>query len=274
MKAKLIFVILFVVIFLINAQKSDDYFVLVEGGTFKMGNENGAADEKPVREVTVNSFWIGKYEVTQKEFKEVMGYNNSKFQGDDRPVENVSWYEAIEFCNKKSERDKLKPVYKIDKTQKDPNNLNSGDIQKWVVTIDKTANGYRLPTEAEWEFAARGGLKSKGYIYSGANEVEKVAWCGKTPKEGTNKVGQLQPNELGIYDMNGNVFEWCWDWYDAKYYSYGEKDNPMGPEKGENKVFRGGSWDRAPNFISVSTRNSINLWFSSRIQGLRICKNK
>ncbi|HOJ63341.1 MAG TPA: SUMF1/EgtB/PvdO family nonheme iron enzyme [Spirochaetota bacterium] len=263
------------ILFFINAQESKDgYFVFVQGGTFKMGDDNGANDEKPAHEVTLNSFWIGKYEVTQKEFFEVMGYNNSKFKGDDRPMENVSWYEAIEFCNKKSQKDGLKPVYKIDKTQKDPNNLNSGDTQKWIITIDKTANGYRLPTEAEWEFAARGGLKSKGYKYSGANEIEKVAWFGKTPKEGTNPVGKLQPNELGIYDMNGNIFEWCWDWYDVTYYSKSPKENPTGPEKGEAKVMRGGSWDRAANFMSVSTRNSINLWFSSRINGFRICKNE
>lgn len=275
MKKKLVIFILFFIVLLISAQENkDDYFIYVEGGTFMMGNNDGAPDEKPAHEVTLNSFWIGKYEVTQKEFKEIMGYNNSKFQGEDRPVDNVSWYEAIEFCNKKSEKDKLKAVYKIDKTQKDPNNLNTGDIQKWLITIDKTANGYRLPTEAEWEFAVRGGLKSKGYIYSGANEAEKVAWCGKSAKEGTNQVGKLQPNELGIYDMNGNVFEWCWDWYDPNYYSLKVKENPMGPDKGENKVMRGGAWDRSPKFISVSIRNSINLWFSSRINGFRICKNK
>jgi len=188
--------------------------IFVEGGAFIMGctQEQGRdceSDEKPAHQVTVGDFYIGKYQVTQAQWKIVMGGNPSKFRGDNLPVVNVSWNDVQEFIRK----------------------LNT-----------QTGKQYRLPTEAEWEFAARGGDKSKGYKYSGGNTVDKVAWYNGNCEQ-PNAVGAKSPNELGIYDMNGNVWEWCQDWYSENYYKSSPSTNPKGPESGENYVLRGGSWD-------------------------------
>ncbi len=212
--------------------------VFVKGGSFKMGRNN-MSYRKPVHRVSLDNFYIGRYQVTQKEWKEVMGNNPSKFKGDNLPVENVSWYDAIEFCNKLSKRDGLTTYYNIDKTRKDPNNKNSYDNKKWIITLDRGSNGYRLPTEAEWEYAARGGNLSKGYEYSGSNNIYDIAWCYSNT-HGTNPIGKKQPNELGIYDMSGNVWEWCFDWYGN--YSNSPSENPIGPNSGSDRVNRGGSW--------------------------------
>ncbi|MBP7564356.1 MAG: formylglycine-generating enzyme family protein, partial [Candidatus Cloacimonetes bacterium] len=148
--------------------------VLVKGGTFKMGSTNGDSDEKPVHSVTVSSFYIGKYEVTQAEWEAVMGYNPSSFKGDNRPVEQITWYQTIEFCNKLSQKEGLTPAYTINGTS---------------VSCNWQANGYRLPTEAEWEFAARGGNLSKGYTYSASNNLDAVGWYDSNSGNETHDVG-------------------------------------------------------------------------------------
>ncbi len=161
--------------------------VYVEGSSFTMGDTagGGSSDEKPTHQVTLSSFYIGKYEVTQKQWQEVMGNNPSYFKGDDLPVEQVSWYDCVDFCNKLSQKEDLTPCY-------------SGSGAK--ITCNWNANGYRLPTEAEWEYAAKGGNKSKGLRFSGSKKLRSVAWYyGNSSK--TNQVGQKQANELGIYDM-------------------------------------------------------------------------
>jgi len=212
--------------------------VKVTGGTFQMGsNVNG--DEKPVHRVTVDSFWIGKYEVTQKEWQSVMGTNPSRFKGENNPVEKVSWHDAVRFCNRLSERDGFDPVYSINGTD---------------VTCDFTKNGYRLPTEAEWEYAARGGSQSLGYKYAGSNIPESVAWYTSNSGNKTHPVGTKQPNELGLYDMSGNVWEWCWDWYDGKYYAQSPSKNPRGPSSGTFRVARGGSWYRGAGYVRSADR--------------------
>lgn len=186
--------------------------VFVEGGTFKMGatSEQGSdadSDEKPVHSVTVSNFYIGKYEVTQAQWKAVMGDNPSSFQGDNLPVENVSW----------------------------------DDIQEFIKKLNQlTGKTYRLPTEAEWEYAARGGKMSKGYKYAGSNNISDVAWYTNNSSSHTHPVGQKQPNELGLYDMSGNVWEWCQDWYGN--YNSSSQTNPTGPASGSYRVLRGGSW--------------------------------
>jgi formylglycine-generating enzyme required for sulfatase activity len=216
---------------LIAARTLEKYhpeLIRVEGGTFRMGSNNGDNDERPVHSVTVSSFYIGKYEVTQKEYEAIMGSNPSdtyKGIGDNYPVNEVSWYDAVAYCNALSRKEGLTPCYN-----------GSGDS----IRCNFSANGYRLPTEAEWEFAARGGNSSRGYTYSGSNNVGSVAWYDSNSGNKTHPVGQKQANELGLYDMSGNVYEWCWDWCGG--YSSGSQTDPTGPSSGSYRINRGGSW--------------------------------
>jgi formylglycine-generating enzyme required for sulfatase activity len=176
--------------------------------------------EKPDHKVTVSSFKMGKYEVTQAQWRVVMGNNPSKFSGcDNCPVENVSWNDIQEFIRK----------------------LN------W-----QTGKNYRLPTEAEWEFTARGGNKNKGYKYASGNDIGTVAWYTSNSGSKTHVVGQKQANELGIYDMSGNVWEWCEDWYGD--YSSSAQIKPKGPQNGSYRVLRGGSWNGNAKRCRVSDR--------------------
>lgn len=183
--------------------------VEVRGGTFRMGGtpEQGSTscDDKPVHSVTLSSFYIGKTEVTQALWKAVMGSNPSEFTGDELPVEWVSWNDCQEFVRE----------------------LNA-----------LTGLNFRLPTEAEWEFACRGGNNSRGYEFSGSNYIDNVAWYEDNSGSKTHPVATKLPNELGIYDMSGNVWEWCNDWYGG--YTSGAQYNPKGPYDGECRVFRGG----------------------------------
>jgi formylglycine-generating enzyme required for sulfatase activity len=200
--------------------------VRVEGGSFQMGSNNGDSDEKPVHTVTVKSFYMGKTEVTQKEWVEIMGTNPSRFKGDTLPVESVSWFEAVEYCNRRSLKEGLTPAYR--------GSDNS-------IICDFSASGYRLPTEAEWEYAAKGGNKDlMTFTYSGGNSPDGVAWYNGNSGSTTHPVGTKQPNSLGLYDMSGNVWEWCWDWYGA--YSTGNQTDPRGASSGSARVYRGGSW--------------------------------
>lgn len=186
-------------------------FVFVKGGCFQMGDTfgDGEADEKPVHEVCVDDFYMGKYEVTQGQWREVMGNNPSYFKncGDNCPVEQVSWNDVQEFISR----------------------LNR-----------KSGTRYRLPTEAEWEYAARSGGRQEKY--SGGNDVDTVAWYDGNSGNRTHPVGQKRPNGLGLYDMSGNVWEWCEDWYGTNYYAQSSRNNPKGPSSGSHRVLRGGSW--------------------------------
>ncbi|KAA0260771.1 MAG: formylglycine-generating enzyme family protein [Chlorobiota bacterium] len=221
-------------------------------------NDRDAYDsEKPVHRVTVSSFLIGKYEVTQVLWESVMGNNPSNFKGPNRPVESVSWYEMVEFCNKLSEKEGLQKAY-------------SGSGEN--IRCDFTSNGYRLPTEAEWEYAARGGNKSRGYKYSGSNDLDAVGWYDNNSGSATKEVGTKQPNELGIYDMIGNVWEWCWDWKGE--YSSMPQENPSGPTFGSDRINRGGSWrDEATDCLATS-RQSHNPEFADNSGGLRVVRKK
>ena len=200
--------------------------VAVQGGTFTMGctSEQGSDcfdDEKPAHQVTVGDFYIGKYEVTQAQWKAVMGSNPSNFKGDNLPVEKVCWNDVQNFIQK----------------------LNA-----------QTGKQYRLPTEAEWEFAARGGKNSRGYKYSGSNTLGNVAWYKDNSDKNTHAVGTKSANELGIYDMSGNVWEWCNDWKGS--YSNNAQTNPQCPTSGSRRVIRGGSWDSIARRARVSYRYS------------------
>ena len=239
-----------------------------------MGSVDGRSNEKPVHQVTVSSFFIGKYEVTQKEWRDVMGTNPSFFKGDDLPVEKVSWYDALEYCNNRSSKEGLTPCYTIDKNKHDPNNKDPNDILKWIVSVNWKANGYRLPTEAEWEYAARGGNRSNGYIYSGSDHIGSVAWYNINSGRKTQAVGTKQANELGIHDMSGNVYEWCWDWYDKEYYKESPSSEPIGAGSGRYRVIRGGCWENSESFryCRVTDRSGSDFGFSGDRIGFRVSK--
>lgn len=257
------------------AQVPDIEMVLVDGGSFIMGSETGDADEKPLHCVTVDSFYISKFEVTQKEWHAVTGSNPSFFVGENHPVEKVNWYDAVEFCNAYSLMKNLTPCYKIDRDAKDKMNLSSKDKYRWKVECNWNADGYRLPTEAEWEYAARAGGRSDT-AFSGSNNINEVAWYfGNSGDEnshdyGTHDVGTKKPNALGIYDMTGNVWEWCWDWYAA----YDDKflNNPRGISYGSERVRRGGSWHVKIRRSTMTTRNSRSPGHRSTHYGIRLVR--
>ena len=231
--------------------------VLVSGGTFSMGSSSGESDEKPVHQVTVSSFMMGKYEVTQEQYQKVMGTNPSFFtNGADapkRPVERVSWYDAVSFCNKLSEMEGLQKVY----------TMNGTNVQ-----ADFSRNGYRLPTEAEWEYAARGGSQSRTYSYSGSNNPDQVAWYDQNSGSTTHQVGTKAANELGLYDMSGNVWEWCWDFYGT--YPNGAQTDPVGASSGDSRVFRGGGWYNSAESLRSAFRNRIYPGGSFSFLGFRV----
>jgi formylglycine-generating enzyme required for sulfatase activity len=222
----------------IEHKEFEPEMITVNGGKFLMGNKEGNKSEKPVHEVELTGFQIAKYPVTQREWRAVMGNNPSKNKDkDNHPVERVSWEDAQEYVKKLNEL---------------------------------TGRHYRLPTEAEWEYAARGGEKSMGYKFAGSNELKNVAWESENAKGSTQPVGQKKPNELGIYDMCGNVWEWCYDWFDEKYYSKSPAQDPQGPDTGDNKVIRGGSWINFPAYYQVSDRyynhpSEKRIWLGFRV---------
>jgi len=234
-------------------------FVHVQGGSFMMGCDRfiDADWEKPKHKVTLNSYYIGKYEVTQKEWHEVLDDSPFHFAGQDLPVEKITWRDAIVFCNKKSEREGLTPCYTIGYP---------------AISCNFEADGYRLPTEAEWEYAALGGIRSKDYKFSGGNDLFSVAWFDSNSNGKTHPVGQKQPNELGLFDMSGNVWEWCWDSYDKNYYKSCPATDPKGANSSDAKVRRGGSWDFPDDQARSRSRNYFDYSFSKADIGLRLVR--
>ncbi|MFO7660461.1 MAG: SUMF1/EgtB/PvdO family nonheme iron enzyme [Candidatus Cloacimonadaceae bacterium] len=256
-------------------------FVYVPGGTFTMGDTRGVGyfDELPVHQVTLDSFYIGKYEVTQSEWQAVMNTNpaHDYGMGDNYPVYFVSWYAILKYCNLRSMNEGLTPVYTISGSTNPanwgtvPTNYNTA----WDAAIcNWNANGYRLPTEAEWEYAARGGTNNPDYLYAGSDNIDLVAWYdGNNTPYSSKPVGGKAANGLGLYDMSGNVLEWCWDWYSSTYYNESPLNNPTGPASGSYRLLRGGSWNYYATYCRVSFRN----FFSSPYYGLsnygfRLCR--
>lgn len=270
-----------------SAQVTDN-FVLVKGGAFKNTKSNYYQ-----KGVSVADFYIDKYDVTQAEWTKVMGSNPSQFKGDSLPVEMVDWYDAIDYCNKRSAQEGLQPYYTIDKDKKDPNNkpnpkFGGLDQIKWTVKANPGANGYRLPTEAEWEYAASGGQLSQSFVYSGSDNVDDVAWYWRNSgdrfltgywywpnvqgnHDRTQPVGSKKPNELGLYDMSGNVREWCWDWFGDLQSS---QANPQGAPEGFSRVWRGGGWMGADFCTATAYRSSLAANGKGPDQGFRVVRNK
>jgi formylglycine-generating enzyme required for sulfatase activity len=217
-------------------------FALVEGGTFTMGSPDGEGeeDEHPRHRVTVRSFYLGRREITQSEYEAVMGTNPSVFKGAELPVENVSSMDAMRYCNKRSALERLRPCYTSD---------------DGYTTIDLHADGYRLPTEAEWEYAARGGKHRQASLYSGGDNPDTVAWYESNSDNKTHPAGTKAPNRLGIYDMSGNVSEWCWDIYGG--YPKDAQNNPgiVLRKDGRYRVNRGGSWASSRRNLRLAYRD-------------------
>ncbi len=232
-----------------NAPNASFKMVDIEGGTFMMGatseQNSPLADEKPAHKVTLSDFYISETEVTQDLWKAVMYENPSYFiTGDGNlPVDNVSWEDCQIFIRKLNAKTELQRP-------------------KGCV--------FRLPTEAEWEFAARGGTKSKGTMYAGSNDPDQVAWCAINSGKVTHAVGTKAPNELGLYDMSGNVYEWCSDYFGS--YSSESQTNPTGPATGEKVVVRGASWYHSIRDCRVSARLSINPTKAYDSLGIRLAK--
>ncbi|SHJ30300.1 formylglycine-generating enzyme family protein [Aquimarina spongiae] len=248
--------------------------VLVKGGFFVNQNSNLYK-----RDVRVNDFYISRTEITQKEWVRVMGTNPSRYKGDDLPVEMVSWYDCIAYCIQRSKQEGLQPYYKILKDSIDEFNKSEYDTVKCVISIYPLSNGYRLPKEIEWEYAAGGGQLSKSYTYSGGNDMNTIAWywrnCGdqfltenwnyqilENNHGRTRPVASKTPNELGLFDMTGNVREWCEDWFE-------NQEIPSG----HFRSHRGGGWIGVEMFMKNNDRDYFEANGIGPDQGFRVCRN-
>lgn len=226
--------------------------VHVKGGEFMMGSDR-YEDEKPIHPVRLRDFYLSRNLVSQSLWKEVMGRNSTNFPHPNRPVERISWYEAVEFCNKLSRKLGLRICYQIDK-EREFSSIGT-------VSIIPEANGFCLPTEAQWEYAARGGAYSKGNIYSGSLNKTEVAWNIYNSQGLSKLIGLKRPNALGLYDLSGNVQEWCWDRFSSHYFQHckneGIVENPIYVGSGWNRIVRGGSWRKFGVSLRVSNRGKV-----------------
>ena len=214
--------------------------VLVPAGRFTMGDDNGQDDEMPAHEVKLDAFYMDKYEVTQKAYRKLMGkIPPTKMPGDDRPVQQVTWLQAARYCNARSRADGLDPCYDI----------------AHPIKCNFDATGYRMPTEAEWEYACRAGTTGDYFFGDDPRELRKFAWFVDNARKATHPVGRMQANGWGLHDMQGNLSEWCNDYYDEGHYRQGESQNPRGPAWRKYRVLRGGNWGSSAETCRSSARH-------------------
>jgi formylglycine-generating enzyme required for sulfatase activity len=219
--------------------------ILIPAGSFQMGNGRGKDDETTVHTVTVDAFLMDKYEVTQAEYERHHLPNPSHFKGPNLPVEQVTWVQAAVYCNARSKAEGLQPCYNEDNAQ-----------------CDFQANGYRLPTEAEWEYACRAGTDTDYSFGNASGKLGEYAWFADNASKKTHPVGEKKPNPWGLFDMHGNVAEWCNDIYDKDYYHRSPAANARGPSDGKQYVLRGGSWKSPPETLRSSYRLAEDPGFS------------
>ena len=219
--------------------KSGVAMVLIPAGQFVMGDDQGEDDEQPAHRVELSAFYMDVHEVTQQSFQAILGRNPAKSIGPDKPVERVSWFAAIQYCNLRSLRDGFQPCYDL-KTQ----------------TCDFAADGYRLPTEAEWEYACRAASTTRWSFGDQAGDLGKHAWYKANSGKATHPVGQKPPNPWGLYDLHGNVAEWCHDFYADDYEAGTSVKDPRGPTSGTERVLRGGSWKSSEDSCRCAARHS------------------
>ena len=267
-----------------NGGTQEERFVLIPAGSFQMGSNEGNSDNKPVHEVTITKpFYMGKYEVTQAEYEKYCSYGSSSPNsgvGANYPAYFISWYDALVYCNKRSMAEGLTPCYSI-RGSTDPKvwgTVPSAQDATWnSVICNWNANGYRLPTEAEWEYAARAGDNTVDSLtYSGTNDENKLgdyAWY-RDNSSTTHEVGTKLPNAFGLYDMSGNVWEWCWNWITSEYDENTEGgSDPTGASAGSYRVFRGGYWGNPSSLCVVSAwRGCIEPYYRDGFIGFRVVR--
>lgn len=212
--------------------------VAVLAGQFTMGVDDGPVDAKPAHPVTVDGFLMDEHEVTQEVYEKIVGNNPSRRKSPRGPVEQVTWSAAVKFCNARSVQESLTPCY---------------DTNTWQCNF--AASGYRLPTEAEWEYACRAGSATPYYFGDRPEELKSYGWFDGNSESRPHTVSQKKPNAWGLYDMTGNVWEWCNDFYGAKYYRSSPNSNPRGPAEGEKRVLRGGAWSSSSDNCTSFVRN-------------------
>jgi formylglycine-generating enzyme required for sulfatase activity len=239
--------------------ESDTEMILIPGGTFTMGDKDEV--DSPPHEVTVSEFYIDKYLVTQDQYEKLMGDNPSRWKGKTNPVEQMRWSDGVRYCNARSKAEGLEPCY---------------DLNTWKCNFD--ANGYRLPTEAEWEYACRAGTTTTYFFGDDESKLKAYAWYEDNSGGKPHPVGQKPANPWGLYDMSGDVWEWCNDFYKVDYYQESPKANPRGPETGEDKVLRGGAWKFSAESCRSGYRYNENpgysdVCFGYDIYGFRCVRN-
>lgn len=242
-----------------SKSESGAKMALIPAGRFTMGDKN-EIDAAP-HEVAISAFYMDKNLVTQEEFEAVMGENPSRWKGASNPVEQMRWSDAARYCNARSKLEGLEPCY---------------DLNTWECNFE--ANGYRLPTEAEWEYACRAGTQTAYYYGNDPSKLKDYAWFDQNAGGKPHPVGQKPANPWGLYDMHGNVWQWCNDFYKVDYYQESPKENPRGPKTGDTKVVRGGAWKFSAETSRCAYRYNedpgyADVCFGYDIYGFRCVRN-